>query len=421
MVPLAGVPFPYDPASMPPCPPELFGTWIKSSYDKYWNEGNVAKVKSLIDIAVSFKNERDVALYCGEFGVYIPNSDIEDRVYWYDVVRRYLEEKGLAWTIWDYMGGFGLFEAGTNELFECDLNIPLVEALGLNVPPQRDFILESDTTGFDLYRDYVGSNIVESSWIGNGVLQYYSENNPLAGTHCIYWSEVDQYCHIGFKFKPIKDLSVLVNDGYAIDFWVRGDSPGTKFDIRFVDTKTDDPNDHPWRMRMTIDETMTIWNGEWNHLQIPLSEFTEHGSWDNGWFNPQGDFDWMAVEYFEIVAEQHALENIKFWFDNISAVDPRTVNIQDDVQMLKTFELYQNYPNPFNSGTAISFELSANSKVKLAVYDVLGKEIDVLVDEYQNPGSYTAHFDASGLASGIYVFRLIAGDFVQTRKMVYSK
>jgi endoglucanase len=48
-----------------------------------------------------------VKIFCGEFGVYIPNSPHPDRVYWYDVVRKYLEEKGIGWIIWDYQGGFG--------------------------------------------------------------------------------------------------------------------------------------------------------------------------------------------------------------------------------------------------------------------------------------------------------------------------
>ena len=101
---------------LPVCPTELVGTWIQSSLNNYNNEGTVKHVKDLIDIAVRFMNERNITLYCGEFGVYIPNSDNADLVYWYNVVRSYLEQKGIAWTIWDYTGGFGLFEAGTKEL-----------------------------------------------------------------------------------------------------------------------------------------------------------------------------------------------------------------------------------------------------------------------------------------------------------------
>ncbi len=424
MASLAGVPFPYDAARMPTCPAELIGTWIQSSLNNYGNDGTVTHVKQLIDIAAQFKNDRNIVLYCGEFGVYIPNSDSADRIYWYNVVRSYLEEKGIAWTIWDYTGGFGLFEKNSNELFDYDLNIPLLEALGLNAPPQREFIVKPDTTAFDLYLDFIGPSIVESSWTGNGIIDYYSETNPVIGKYCIYWADVDQYNHIGFNFKPIKDLSVLVNEGYAIDLWVRGDSPGAKFDIRFIDTKTDDPDDHPWRMRMTIDETMASWNEEWNHLQIPLKNFTEHGSWDNNaWFNPQGDFDWAAVEYFQIVAEHHNLQNIKFWLDNIRIVDPQVVNVQNEGQIRPTYELSQNYPNPFNSITSIRYQVSTYDHVKILIFNLSGQKVRTLVNERQLPGTYSAYwdgFDDSGLkaSSGIYFCKMQVKNFVQVRKLI---
>ena len=423
MEPLAGVPFPYDVSRMPACPPQFVGTWVKSSYDNHKNEGTVGHVQKLIDIAVKFKNERNVPLYCGEFGVYIPNSDNNDRVYWYSVVRQYLEQQGIAWTIWDYTGGFGLFEAGSNELFDYDLNIPLVEALGLNVPDQKDFVLRPDSTGFDVYQDFIEPNIVFASWVGNGILEYYSENNPVAGNYCIYWTEAEQYNHIGFAFKPIKDLSLLVDKGYAIDFWVRGDSPGAKFDIRFIDTKTADPNDHPWRMRMTIDETMATWNADWNHLQIPLKNFTEHGSWDNGWFNPQGDFDWAAVEYFQIVAEHHDLKDIKFWLDNIRVVDLQVVNIQTEKRTPLIYDLFQNYPNPFNSSTSISYQVPIHDHVEIFIYNLAGQKVRKLVNEGQFPGAYSITWDGlddNGLqsSSGVYFCTMKVSDFVQVRKLI---
>ena len=85
------------------------------------------------------------------------------------------------------------------------------------------------------------------------------------------------------------------------------------------------------------------------------------------------------------------------------------------------FALEQNYPNPFNPTTAVSYQLSAVSDVKLVVYDVLGREVAVLVNEKKNPGRYEVQFDGSRLASGVYVYRLIAGRFVECRKMILMK
>ncbi len=322
LVPLAGVPFPYDAARMPECPPQLQNTWVRDSLLNYRNEGTVRRVKELIDIAADFKTSRDVPLFCGEFGVYIPNSDNADRVYWYDVVRNYLEDKGTSWTTWDYTGGFGLFEQGGSDLFDCDLNIPLIEALGLTAPPQNELNIEPETSGFDFYTDYVCENFVDSSWFSEGELDFYCHDDPALGYYCIYWTGVNQYSCISLRFSPLKDLSWLVNNGYALDFWIRCNNPNAKIDVRFVDTKTDDPGDHPWRMRQTIDRTIARLNGEWSHLQIPLNEFAEQGSWDNGWFNPAGCFDWAAIDFFEIVAEYGNLNGINFYFDNIRIIDP---------------------------------------------------------------------------------------------------
>jgi PKD repeat protein len=85
------------------------------------------------------------------------------------------------------------------------------------------------------------------------------------------------------------------------------------------------------------------------------------------------------------------------------------------------FELSQNYPNPFNPKTVVSSQLSVASNVKLVVYDLLGREIAVLVNERRSAGSYRDMFDGSGLASGVYVYRLMAGSFVQSRKMILVK
>ena len=85
------------------------------------------------------------------------------------------------------------------------------------------------------------------------------------------------------------------------------------------------------------------------------------------------------------------------------------------------FTLSQNYPNPFNPSTKINYQLTDVSCVSLKVFDVLGREVATLVNEQLKPGSYETTFDASRLASGVYLYRLQAGDFVQTRKLVLMK
>lgn len=87
----------------------------------------------------------------------------------------------------------------------------------------------------------------------------------------------------------------------------------------------------------------------------------------------------------------------------------------------KSSVLFQNYPNPFNPITAISFQLSANSFVTLAVYDVTGRKIATLVSKNLPAGKYKYHWDASGLASGVYFYRLDSGPYHQIKKLVLMK
>ena len=91
------------------------------------------------------------------------------------------------------------------------------------------------------------------------------------------------------------------------------------------------------------------------------------------------------------------------------------------------YSLQQNYPNPFNPTTIIEFELPKNAKVVLKVYDLLGREVRVLVDEKVEAGFHTAKFDASRLASGVYLTRMLVqpqdggNPFIQARKMLMLK
>lgn len=94
------------------------------------------------------------------------------------------------------------------------------------------------------------------------------------------------------------------------------------------------------------------------------------------------------------------------------AIDTRTPAIADD------FALYQNYPNPFNPTTKISYSIPSRNLVRLVVYDILGREVNTLVNSIKSSGVYEIDFDAGELSSGIYVYRLQAGGFNRVKKML---
>jgi len=87
----------------------------------------------------------------------------------------------------------------------------------------------------------------------------------------------------------------------------------------------------------------------------------------------------------------------------------------------KQFKLSQNYPNPFNPSTNISYALPTDEFVNLTVYNVLGKTITILVNEQKLAGSYVVSFNASGFPSGVYFYKLIAGNYVSINKMMLLK
>lgn len=87
----------------------------------------------------------------------------------------------------------------------------------------------------------------------------------------------------------------------------------------------------------------------------------------------------------------------------------------------REYKLYQNYPNPFNPATKIQFALPKSSFAKLVVYDALGRELETLVSEQLNAGTYEADWSADKFSSGVYFYKLVAGEFTETKKMVLIK
>ena len=95
--------------------------------------------------------------------------------------------------------------------------------------------------------------------------------------------------------------------------------------------------------------------------------------------------------------------------------------VAEEILAPSEYKLYQNYPNPFNPSTKISWQSPVSSWQTLKVYNILGREESTLVNDYKPAGNYEVEFDASNLPSGIYFYRLKAGSFVQTKKMILLK
>jgi hypothetical protein len=106
---------------------------------------------------------------------------------------------------------------------------------------------------------------------------------------------------------------------------------------------------------------------------------------------------------------------IGFWY----AYQQATITDVEDEEIIPTvFKLEQNYPNPFNPSTKIKFAVPEKSNVLIKVYDILGSEVATLVNKEMDAGWYENDFNAAGLSSGVYLFRMEAGSYVNTKKMI---
>jgi hypothetical protein len=100
---------------------------------------------------------------------------------------------------------------------------------------------------------------------------------------------------------------------------------------------------------------------------------------------------------------------------------PTKVTEKDHDHIAENYHLYQNYPNPFNPNTTIEFDLANSSKVTLKIFNILGEEVATLLSERLTAGFYSNDWDAGNLASGVYLYRLKAGEYVETKKMILMR
>jgi hypothetical protein len=160
----------------------------------------------------------------------------------------------------------------------------------------------------------------------------------------------------------------------------------------------------------------------------PLAEGNDHLGYLRWWYNHlpryEGVSDGVLNNWWHYTLDYEAA---------VALAKTPIVGIFDQMRNLpEGFALEQNYPNPFNPSTVISYKLAVGSIVTLKVYDILGREVATLINEYQQPGSHQAFFNVTQIsnlrnnianvyASGVYFYRLQAGDYFQTKKMILLK
>ena len=236
-------------------------------------------------------------------------------------------------------------------------------------------------------------------------------------------------------------------------------------DLSITDAVLDNSTIYYWRVRATTEDDSAPWTFTHSFttlMTLPDQEiellFPDNGvttseeSVDLGWSEVEGAFNYHVMvaanpEFNTPLANENDLTDANFSFNVPTQLGPRTYywrvralnpagagdwsevysfryetsTSTDADELPARFSLSQNYPNPFNPTTLINYELQDASHVNISVYSLSGEHIATLVDDMRSGGQHQIHFDASALSSGIYIYRMNAEGFVQSRKMMLIK
>jgi len=192
----------------------------------------------------------------------------------------------------------------------------------------------------------------------------------------------------------------------------------------------------------------TFKNDTYDSNNFTAEDFSNNGVWpiyeeelgsvpsilDNSYFNEIDVFGhkqltykgWPLYYFGQDSMKRGYNKGISFPAPGVWPVAQTNIDIATGIELFDSeipsdYSLNQNYPNPFNPSTTISYSLPFSRNVTLKIYDILGNEIVTIVNEMQNAGNYAVDFDASNLSSGLYIYKLSAGNFQQTKKLMLLK
>jgi len=210
--------------------------------------------------------------------------------------------------------------------------------------------------------------------------------------------------------------NVTFDTTYVLQVYVFGDGSNNKF--RFA---LDEGDGSTWPFH-EVSKWVTIdWYG-WKLIEWDLSDPNSVGSW---YCNSILDYPLYRIDSFQMTYDPiNGAESGRIYLDNLRLVkkdiDYTSINIQDE-QLPKEFLLKQNYPNPFNPTTKIDFSLIETGHTNLIIYDMLGRKVTELVNDFMKPGTYSVTFDGKDISSGLYIYVLRSGSNQSIKKMMLVK
>ncbi len=239
----------------------------------------------------------------------------------------------------------------------------------------------------------VGIDTTKSNFL---VAYGISENGQHAGIlRYVFNSSKGGICSIEDSAK----LNIGSGTNNKFGIWIFGDQSNNYMNLEFSNAANQNAS-----VRL---DTLN-WTG-WKFIEIPYGSIGISGN--------------MLFTGISIMQSRAGDDSNIVYIDGAQYRDTTATSVsnKDLSEVPSKFLLEQNYPNPFNPSTQINYQLHVGSYVTLKIYDVLGREVETLVNERQNAGKYTINFNADKLTSGIYFYTLKAGSFVSTKKMLLLK
>jgi hypothetical protein len=275
-----------------------------------------------------------------------------------------------------------------------EYHIDEVELVETEPHPLINGDFEWDRSGWDFYTDGAGSFGAEllegggTNHVGHVRIDAVGSNSQLFQSHIV----LDSGTKYRISFKACSQMNGRPQNPGSIGVYIhKHDAPYTSYGLEW--------DDLPLRSGWNSYATEFVARGFKGNVEDGRLRF---------WFSPSAR---VGEEYMidDVTLERVDGERILRSRSDIASVESEQID---------RMALLQNYPNPFNPNSDIRYQISEFRMVRLAVYDLLGREVAVLVNETKPPGAYQVRFDGSGLPSGVYFYRLEAGGFVETRKML---
>jgi hypothetical protein len=263
------------------------------------------------------------------------------------------------------------------------MNVETKSLFALHAPPNGSFIEENTTT----YDPHLKTPAIADGSVVTAMAQWNQNQwqDPRFNDYATFSKNIENSKYIYGDYDP-STLPGLVN-GVPSDT-IRGEGPGIQVGItKFTDLTENFSQNTVISKLDGLPVGSLIWD------DAKLAAFSS-------------SYDWEKVNAGFLAAGGKEFD---------------VTGIKEVTNLPHKYSLSQNYPNPFNPTTNINFSLEKSSNVTLEIYNILGQRVATLVNKYMQTGSYTFQFDASKLSSGVYIYRIEAGEFNSARKMIVLK